>query len=104
MMFGKTPFSIVYLKPPNHVLDLHVPPKAMKKSTTAQTLAEQFSKLQPKKYGPFKVIKRINDNAYVIDLPKSFNISPTFNVADVYPFYPDEEPLYPKVEENSRSS
>ncbi|KAK8933702.1 hypothetical protein KSP39_PZI015574 [Platanthera zijinensis] len=57
-------------------------------------------KLMPKKYDPFPISRKINDNAYVVDLPPSINISKTFNVNDLSPFYPDVL-LYP---EHSRSS
>ena len=46
------------------------------------------SKLQPRADGPFKVLERINDNAYKIDLPGHYNVSATFNVADLSPFVP----------------
>jgi hypothetical protein len=49
------------------------------------------SKLSPRGDGPFRVLERINDNAYHLELPGEFNISSSFNVADLSPFHVDED-------------
>ena len=36
------------------------------------------SKLMPRDDGPFKVLEKINDNAYKLELPAYFGVSPTF--------------------------
>ena len=49
---------------------------------------ERNSKLKPRGDGPFRVLKRINNNAYVIDIPTSkYLVSNTFNVADLSPYH-----------------
>ena len=53
---------------------------------------ERSSKLKPRGNGPFKVLKRINNNAYIIDIPTSrYSVSKTFNVADLSPYHGKEE-------------
>ena len=47
---------------------------------------QRKSKLLPRGDGPFQVIRRINNNAYELDLPSSYNISNSFNVCDLSPF------------------
>ncbi|XP_027169530.1 uncharacterized protein LOC113769266 [Coffea eugenioides] len=47
------------------------------------------NKLLPRGDGPFQVLKRINDNAYKLDLPAAYNVSATFN--DLSPFLADDE-------------
>jgi hypothetical protein len=48
------------------------------------------SKLLPRGDGPFKVVAKIGDNAYKLDLRGEYNVSATFNVADLTPFDVDE--------------
>jgi len=51
------------------------------------------SKLMPTTDGPFKVLAKINDNAYKLDLPVNFEVSPTFNITDLKPYLGEEAKL-----------
>ncbi|GJS64045.1 hypothetical protein Tco_0678609 [Tanacetum coccineum] len=51
----------------------------------------RFGKLKPRRDGPFRVLKKINDNAYKIELPGHYNVSATFNVADLSPYKGDSD-------------
>jgi hypothetical protein len=149
---GKSPFEVVYTKPPKHALDLVPLPKLPELNTAAEHMADRvqqihvevhqnleqanckykdttdakrrvqifragdlvmahlcknrfpagtYGKLKSRKYGPFRVKWKINDNAYVVELPKDMSISNTFNIADLSAYRPDD-PLYGDL--NSRSS
>ena len=55
---------------------------------------ERNSKLKPRGDGPYKVLKRINDNAYVIDIPQSkYAVSNSFNVSDLSPYYGEDDEM-----------
>ncbi|GKA45186.1 hypothetical protein Tco_0737982 [Tanacetum coccineum] len=49
-------------------------------------LGGRFGKLKPLADGPFRVLRRINGNAYKIELPGHYNVSATFNVTDLSPY------------------
>jgi hypothetical protein len=46
-----------------------------------------YNKLKYKKIGPCQILKKISDNSYQLELPEKFDISPTFNVVDLYEFH-----------------
>ena len=50
-----------------------------------------FPKLQRRANGPFKVLQRIGENAYKIELPGDYGVSTTFNVADLSLYLDDDE-------------
>jgi hypothetical protein len=47
----------------------------------------------PRADGPFKVLKNINENAYKLDLPADFGVSPTLNIVDLKPYLGEEDEL-----------
>ena len=52
------------------------------------------SKLMPRAAGPFKVLEKINDNAYKLEFPADFGtVSPTFNIADLKPYFGEEDEI-----------
>jgi hypothetical protein len=51
------------------------------------------SKLMPRVTGPYKVLAKINDNAYTLELPPDFGVSPTLNISDLKPYMGDEDEL-----------
>jgi hypothetical protein len=51
------------------------------------------SKLMPRADGLFKVLEKINANAYKLDLPVDFGVSPTFNIADLKSYLGEEDEL-----------
>jgi len=64
-------------------------------------LVGSYNKLKPRKYEPFIIVRKINDNTYVVYLPSDISISKTFNVADLHEYYPTKK-QYP--DDNSMMS
>jgi hypothetical protein len=42
--------------------------------------------------GPFKILA-INDNAFKLELPPEFSISPSFNISDLRPYLGEEDEM-----------
>ena len=53
--------------------------------------AGSYNKLKEKKIGPCWILKKINDNAYKIELPPDVHTHPTFNVRDLSAYHGEEE-------------
>jgi hypothetical protein len=53
----------------------------------------------PRADGPFKVIKKINENTYKLDLPADFGVSPTFIIANLKPYLGEEDELESRMTE-----
>ena len=54
-------------------------------------LPKLYSKLQLKSYGPFKILSKINDNAYIVDIPNDWGISNSFNILDLVEFHENDD-------------
>uniref|UniRef100_A0A2N9IVE3 CCHC-type domain-containing protein n=1 Tax=Fagus sylvatica TaxID=28930 RepID=A0A2N9IVE3_FAGSY len=106
---GHSPFEAVYGLNPIGPLELaplpyskqankHRKPAAFKEGDLVwiHLRKERFpskrsSKLMPRADGPFRVLQRIGENAYKIELPGDYGVSATFNVSDLSPYYEDQE-------------
>jgi len=47
---------------------------------------QSFKKLHARSMGPYRIIKKLGSNAYLIELPADMHISPIFNVSDLSPY------------------
>ena len=47
----------------------------------------------PHAHGPFKIVQKINDNAYILDLPPEYGVSSSFNVVDLRPYVGEDEQI-----------
>jgi hypothetical protein len=59
---------------------------------------EWFLKLRKSNFmsrvaGPFKILTKINDNAYKLELPPEFEVSPSFNISDLRPYLGEEDEM-----------
>jgi hypothetical protein len=59
---------------------------------------EQFpelrkSKLMSRAADPFKILAKINDNAYKLELPPEFGVSPSVNISDLPPYLGEEDEM-----------
>jgi hypothetical protein len=52
------------------------------------------SKLMPRAAGPLKVLEKMNDNVYKLELPAEMGtVSPSFNIADLKPYFGEEDEI-----------
>jgi hypothetical protein len=51
------------------------------------------SKLMSRAAGPFKILAKIKDNVYKLELPPEFRVSPNFNILDLRPYLGEEDEM-----------
>jgi hypothetical protein len=51
------------------------------------------SKLMSHAAGPFKILAKINDNTYKLELPIEFGVSPSFNISDLRSYLGEEDEM-----------
>jgi hypothetical protein len=51
------------------------------------------SKLMSRATGPFKILAKINDNAYKLELPPECRVSPSFNISDLQPYLEEQDEM-----------
>jgi hypothetical protein len=55
------------------------------------------SKLMSHATGPFKILAKISDNAYKLELPHEFGVSPSFNISDLRPYLGEEDEMLSRM-------
>jgi hypothetical protein len=43
--------------------------------------------------GPFKILAKINDNAFKLELPPEFRVNPSFNISDLRPYLREDDEM-----------
>jgi hypothetical protein len=43
--------------------------------------------------GPFKILTKINDNVYKLELPPELGVSPNFNISNLWPYLGEEDEM-----------
>nr|GEX53378.1 hypothetical protein [Tanacetum cinerariifolium] len=78
IMYGRNPFTPLDLAP--MVGDGSVSAEGDER---ARQIKELHAQLHPRADGPFRILKKINDNAYKVEFPGHYGVYDTFNVADL---------------------
>ena len=78
--------ALYYNKKRKQVQNLHIGDQVYK-NTKNITTTRPMKKLDHKRIGPFKIIKKLSSHAYKLDLPPSMKIHPTFHISKLTPRY-----------------
>ncbi|RVW14689.1 Transposon Ty3-I Gag-Pol polyprotein [Vitis vinifera] len=81
---GYSPFEVVYGLKPKQPVDLIPLPTSVRTNQDERFHLSTYQKLQAKKMGPFRVLKWLGENAYLLELPSDLHFSPIFNVEDLF--------------------